>query len=243
MQPERIKRIRRTEVYTGLIIILVAFSYITSLLLDFNFLSPDTTLQEDLAYLSEHTRNQKISSWSWLLTAAITLASIPFYLIIFHRRMRTLHYINGIFMLGATAGFILMGIKGLDLYQSMILLLSEGIEQANEQIKLSLLDQFRQEQLYRRIGSSCVGLFALGLSLTKFRLGRFPLFSTGLLLISGPALIFFNWYDPEHLARTGAMAGIMIGVVVFCVRLINKGLTIADKADPEAIEKEEGISP
>jgi hypothetical protein len=242
MQPDRIKRIRRTEVLAGLIIILVAFSYIASLLLDFNFLSPDTTLQEDLAYLSEHTRNQKISSWAWLFTAAITLSAIPFYLIIFHRRMRSLHYINGLFMIGAAAGFTLMGIKGLELHQSMILLLSEGIEQANEQIKLSLLDQFRQELLFRRLGSSCVGLFALGLSLTKFRLGRFPLFSTGLLLISGPALIFFNWYDPDHLARTGAMAGIMIGVVVFCVRLINKGLTIADQAGQEEIE-EAGTTP
>jgi len=45
-------------------------------------------------------------------------------------------------------------------------------------------------------------------------------------------LIFFNWYDPDHLARTGAMAGIMIGVVVFCVRLINRGLTIKESPSP-----------
>lgn len=224
MQRKNSKRVRRTEVATGLIIILVAFSYIASLLLDFNFLSPDTTLQEDLAYLSEHIHNQKISSWSWLATALVTLVAIPLYVFIHQKRLRSLHYINGLFMLGASAGFILMGKVGLELHQSMVQILGEGIEQANEQMKLSLLDQFRQEQLYRRLGSSCVGLFALGLSLTKFRLGRFPLFSTGLLLISGPVLIFFNWYDPDHLARTGAMAGIMIGAVVFSVRLINKGL-------------------
>ena len=91
----------------------------------------------------------------------------------------------------------LMGWTGIDLYLNMTGLGEDGMAQATETVKLSLLDQFRQEQLYRRLGSSCVGLFAIGLSLTKFRLGKFPLFSTGLLLLSGPTLIFFNWYDPD----------------------------------------------
>ena len=222
---------RRIEVVTGLIIILVAFSYIASLLLDFNFISPDTTLQEDLAYLSDHTRNQQISSWAWLATGIITFLAIPFYLAMFHRRLRSLHIINSVFMVGATVGFLLMGWTGIDLYLNMTGIGEEGMAQVTEAVKLSLLDQFRQEQLYRRLGSSCVGLFAIGLSLTKFRLGKFPLFSTGLLLLSGPTLIFFNWYDPDHLARTMAMAGIMIGVVVFCVRIINRGLS-AESATP-----------
>ena len=216
---------RRREVMTGLIIILVAFSFITSLLLDFNFVSPFTTLQDDLAYLSDHIINQKISSWSWLATALITFVAIPFYVAIFSNRLKLLHYINGLFMLGASAGFLVMGLEGLELHQTMVLSLGEGLDQVDEQLKLDLLDRFGDEQFYRRIGSSFVGLFAIGLSLSKFKLGRFPLFSTILLILSGPALIFFNWYDPEHLVRTVAMAGIMIGVVVFCVKLINKGLS------------------
>ncbi len=224
MQHKNPKKVRRTEVVTGLMIILVAFSFITSLLLDFNFVSPYATFQEDLAYLSEHIHNQRISSYSWLATALITLVAIPFYLVIFHKRLKTLHYLNGLFLLGASAGFMLMGKVGLELHQTMLQILGEGIEQANEQMNLNLLDQFRQEQNYRLMGSSCFGLFAIGLSMTKFRLSKFPLFSTGLLLVSGPALIYFNWYDPDHLLWTAAMAGIIIGVVVFCVRLINKGL-------------------
>lgn len=216
---------RRREVMTGLIIILVAFSFITSLLLDFNFVSPFTTLQDDLAYLSDHIQNQKISSWSWLATALITFIAIPFYVAIFANRLKVLHYINGLFMLGASAGFLVMGLEGLELHQTMVLSFGEDLEMVDEQMKLTLLDRFRDEQFYRRIGSSFVGLFAIGLSLSKFKLGRFPLFSTILLILSGPALIFFNWYDPEHLVRTIAMAGIVIGVAVFCVKLINKGLS------------------
>jgi len=208
-----------------LIIIIVAFSYFTSLLLDFNFVSPFTTLQDDLAYLSDHIQNQKISSWSWLATALITFITIPFYVAIFAHRLKALHYINGLFMLGASAGFLVMGLEGLKLHQIMVLSFGEGVEVVDEQMKFALLDHFREEQFYRHIGSSFVGLFAIGLSLSKFKLGRFPLISTILLILSGPALIFFNWYDPEHLVRTIAMAGIMIGMVVFCVKLINKGLS------------------
>jgi hypothetical protein len=144
---------------------------------------------------------------------------------IFTNRLKALHYVNGLFMLGASAGFLVMGLEGLKLHQTMVQFFGEGLELVDEEIKLTLLDRFRDEQLFRRIGSSFVGLFAIGLSLSKFKLVKFPLFSTLLLILSGPALIFFNWYDPEHLVRTIAMAGIMIGVVVFCVRLINKGLS------------------
>lgn len=224
MQQNNRKKARRREVYTGLIIILVALSFVTSLLLDFNFVSPYATLQDDLAYLSDNIQNQQISSWAWLATALITFVAVPFYVIVFSHKLKALHYINGLFMLGASAGFVVMGLLGLELHQTMVQSFGEGFEQVDEAMKLALLDKFREEQFYRHIGSSFVGLFAIGLSLSKFKLGRFPLFSTILLILSGPALILVNWIDPDHLVRTMAMAGIMIGVVVFCVRLINRGL-------------------
>jgi len=225
MQQVNNRRLRRREVATGLIIILVVFSYIASLLLDFNFVSPYATLQEDLSYLSEQMNSQKVSAYAWLASAGFTLLSLPFFLMVFHGRIILLHYLNGLFMVGASLAFIMMWRLEMDLYRSMAVMMDNGVEQVGEEGKIALLQLVRQVRHYRYIGSSCVGLFAIGLGLTKFRLGRFPLFSTGLLFLSGPVLIFFNWYDPTHLARTAALAGIMIGVVVFCVRLINKGLT------------------
>jgi len=226
MQQKTRNKVRRREVFTGLLIIMVAFSYITSMLLDFNFVSPYATLQDDLGYLSDHIQNQHISAWAWLGSALITFIAVPFYVVVFSKKLRALPYLNGLFMLGASAAFVVMGLVGLELHQTMGRNFGEGFEQVNEQMKLGLLDLFREEQLYRRIGSSFLGLFAIGLSLTKFKLGKFPLVSTILLILSGPVLIFFNWYDPDHIGRTIALAGILIGVVVFCVRLINRGLFI-----------------
>ncbi|MCK5065968.1 MAG: hypothetical protein KAR16_00955 [Bacteroidales bacterium] len=224
MQPQSHKKQRRREVLTGLITLLAAFSYVASLLLDFNFVSPYATIQEDLAYLSNHLQNQKISVWSWLITSIMTFVAIPFYLLLFHKRLKVLQYLNGLLLLGASGGFLMMGLTGLGLLHDLTDIVQKGIELADEQTKLDLLSMFRDEQFYRRIGSSFLGTFAVGLGLTKFWIKRYPLFSTILLFISGPTMIYFNWHDPDHIIRTAAMAGIMIGISIFCVKLINKGL-------------------
>jgi len=227
-------RLRRgREIRAGLTIILAAFSYLTSLLLDFNFVSPYTTLQEDLSYLATHLQNQHISIWAWLVTSLITFVAIPPYILLFHRKLRVLHYINSLWLLGASIGFLLMGIAGMELYQELASGSLTGLEEANEQEWLTLLGLYQDELFYRRVGSSFVGAFAFGMGLTRFKLKRFPLIATVLLMISGPTMIFLNWYDPEHLIRTVAMAGIMIGVSIFSVRMINKGLDEKPKDSEE----------
>jgi hypothetical protein len=223
MQQKKRIRLRRTEILTGLMLLLVAFSFVTALLLDFKFVSPDATLQEDLAYLSEHTRNQLISSCAWLATALLTLFAIPFYLSVFHPKFRILSYLNALLMLGAVAGFLMMGWVGIKLQREMALIIDQGLDLTTDQNKYSLLSLFHAEQLYRHLGSSCVGLWAVGLSFSRIRVRSFPIVSSVLLLVSGPVLVYFNWFDPEHLARTSAMAGIIIGVLLLCMRLINRG--------------------
>jgi hypothetical protein len=233
MQEKKGRSGRRNEVSTGLILILVAISYVASLLLDFKFVSPYATLQEDLSYLSENALSQKISSIAWLVTAIVTALSIPFYFALFRKKLKVMPYLNSLIMMTASAGFLMMSLVGLELHREISGMVAESLNQTGDQIHLLLLAQFKQEQFYRLIGSSFVGIWALGLSFTRFKVPRFPMVSTLLLMISGPALIFFNWYDPDHLGHTAAMTGIIIGVSIFCVRLINKGLD----THPEIQEK------
>ena len=205
-------------------IILVASSFVAALLMDFNFVSPDGTVQEDLSYLTDHLENQKISSWAWLATSMTTFLTIPLYLMAFHKRLKVLHYLNALLLLGASAGFLLMGLQGLEMNQGIALSMTEEMAQSDESTSIGLLRQFNTELFYRRIGSSFIGLLAIGLGLSRIRVHGFPIFSTVILLICGPAMIFLNWYDPDHLLRTVAMAGIIIGVAVLSVRLINRGM-------------------
>jgi len=206
-------------------IILASFSYVSSLVLDFNFVSPYTTLEEDLSYLANNLTSQQISIWAWLGTSAITFLAIPPFLMLFYRRLRALHYVNACLLLGASAGFLMMGISGLQLHQELTLgSLAVGLEKADEQTWIRLLGLYQDELFFRRVGSSFVGAFAFGLGLTRFKLRRFPIIAMILLMLGGPTMIFFNWYEPENLIRTAAMAGILIGVTIFSVRIINKGL-------------------
>jgi len=215
---------RRREVLAGFAMILTTASYVTSLLLDFNFVSPYATLQEDLAYLSNHHKNLQISVWAWLLTSIVTFLSIPPYLLLFHHRLKIFHYVNAFLLLGASVGFLMMGIAGIELYHELARGMDSSMQGTDERVWINLLGKFQDEQFYRRIGSSFIGLFALGLALTRFKMKRIPIIAVVLLIICGPTMIFFNWYDPDHLIRTVAMAGIVIGVTTFSVRLINKGL-------------------
>jgi len=135
-----------------------------------------------------------------------------------------LHYVNVLFLLGASIGFLLMGIAGLELYRELASGSLAGLEEVNEQQWLRLLSLYQDELYYRRVGSSFVGAFAFGLGLTRFKIKRFPLIATLFLMVCGPTMIFLNWYDPEHVVRTVAMAGILVGISIFSVRIINKGL-------------------
>jgi len=227
MQQNKRNDRRVWEVLAGGILILVAFSFIASLLLDFRFVSPDSTPQEDLDFLSESIPAQKISSWAWLVTSILTLVSVPFYMAAFHSRLRFLHIINAIFMLFASAGFLMMARTGLQLESQMVEFVSRGIDWTLDKVELSLLEKYSQEQIYRRMGSTFVGMWAVGVGLSRIRARRVPAVSSVLLLVSGPTLIVYNWIDPEHIVRTIAMTGVIVGVLIFCVRLINKGVDAA----------------
>ena len=79
MEQKRNSRVRRREVAAGMVINLTSFVYMASILFDFSFISSYASVQEDLAYLSEHINNQKISSIAWLSTSFATMVCIPFY--------------------------------------------------------------------------------------------------------------------------------------------------------------------
>ena len=102
-------------------------------------------------------------------TALLILTAIPLFLATFHRRLRFLHYINALLMVGASGSFLFMAIKGFELHQIMVQTLASGMDQADEASRLQLLEKFREEQNYRYIGSSLIGLFAIGLGFYYFK--------------------------------------------------------------------------
>ena len=230
MQNNKLRKKRNIEVVTGFFLLLTTFSYIFSILVDFNFVSPYTTLLEDLSYLLDHDETQRISSYAWLLTSVLTLLSIPFYILTFHKRLKWLHYFSALFILAASACFFITGWLGHQFSESISIVLTDNISNLEDSVKLQLLNDFNEEQQFKRIASSCVGIFVFFLSLSRFKIKAFPIFSTLFLIIGGPVLVFFNWYDTNHILRTSAMAVIATGIIIFGIKLIYSGLTPRNKS-------------
>lgn len=215
---------RKREVSAGLLLMILAFSYIASLLLDFQFISPYASLQEDLSYLAEHTPALLTSTIAWLVTALLTLLSAPFLFMLFNEVRRFLAWTNLLLMVLASAFFFLMAFEGFRLYNTTLELVTRGIEEAGEIVKLSVLGQFRSEQLYRLLGSSMVGIWALVLGIGGLIRTGIPRVASLFLLAGAPLLVFYNWYDMDHIMRTIALVSIIIGVMLLCFRLIYRGL-------------------
>jgi len=215
---------RKTEVVTGFTMLLTTFCFIAAILVDFNFISPYTTLHEDLSFLIDHRNNQVISSYAWFIVAFLTFISIPLYIFTFNGRLKALHYIASLFILAASASLFVTGWLGLEFSNSIKEMLTTSTQYIEEN-KLQLLSDFRDIQFYKRIVSSSLAVFIILLGLTKFRVKLFPVFSSILFIIAGPVLIFFNWYDTEHILMTSAIAVIATGMIVLCLKLIYSGLS------------------
>ena len=205
--------------------LLTAFSYVGSILLDFNFVSPYTTLYEDLTFLLENDNAQRISSYAWLITSMLTFISIPLYILTFNKRLKWIHYLGSLFILAASAGFFITGWLGLEFSESINIAIKDDNSIFEDNVKLQLLSDFHEEQNFKRLASSSIGAFVILLGFSKFKIKSFPIFSTIFFIIAGPVLIFFNWYDPNHILRTAAMAVIAAGIIIFGIKLINSGLS------------------
>jgi len=216
---------RKTEVVTGFIMLLTTFCFIAAILVDFNFISPYTTLYEDLSFLIDHRNNQVISSYAWFIVASLIFISIPLYIFTFNGRLKALHYVASLFILAASAGLFLTGWLGLEFSNSIKEVITTSIQNIEENNKLRLLSDFRDIQYYKRLVSSSLAVFVILLGLTKFRVKLFPVLSSILFITAGPVLIFFNWYDTEHILMTSAIAVIATGMIVLCLKLIYSGLS------------------
>lgn len=222
---------RKTEVGTGLFLILLVFSYITSLLLDFQFISPYASLHEDLSFLSENTGTLRTSTIAWMATSLLTLLASPLLFQAMRKKQPFMSWVYVLLISGTAICFFLMALNGFRLYQAASEVAGKGIESLEKVMELNLLERFRKEQLFRLLGSSLIGLWSFILAFSRLREPRFPLLSSILLAAGGPTLIgfnvmiFFNRFDMDHLGRTGAIAAIIIGVMLLCIRLINKGFS------------------
>jgi len=220
MHNNKRKKIRNIEVLTGIILILATLSLLISYVLNFEYISPEHSIEEDMSFLLESTRPQRISSVSWLITSIFSLFLLPFYLITFYRFHRVIHIVNGLLITVIASLFFRTALAGFSIANIVESFPeNEGIQSVNQ-----ILSLIKDTILLIQIGLTTFGGYVFFLSISRFKNAGIPLFGTILLILSGPVLIVFIWMNPEHLLLTSAIAAATIGLLNAGVKLVNKGL-------------------
>lgn len=221
---------RFIEIPTGLFFLLTIILILVSFLFNFDFYSPDTSLEEDIGYLFDSALRQKLSAITLLAAGVATLVFIPLYLMMFHRFQKRIHIFNSFLILVMAYSFFRAGLTGLEIFR--LVESTESVSEVTDPASLvlyQLLERIRSTTLFTKIGITAFGLYSIVLSVSRFREVRFPVFGSMLLILSGPVIVTFVWLNPEHILLTSALAAATIGFLMIGVTLVNKGLEATRK--------------
>jgi len=231
----KISKIRYIEAITGIILILAVSAMLLAMLTDFSFVTPFSSLQEDMTYLSDNISSLRISALIRLSCGVLSLLLLPFFLITFSHHTRIYHYFSSFLILGIAAYYLLsvrFDFRMISIIQNLPADFHAGEASGYEtQFLLTL----RYQKNLIMIGRMLIGLFLIFFAFSKIKARRVPVVSALLFLLSGPLIIYYSWKDPEHILLTAAMAAGATGMLILGLRLINKGL----KWLPERRKKKE----
>ncbi len=212
--------VRIIEVFAGIFLILATLSVLVSYLLNFEFTSPDRSIDEDLNYLFESATQQKTSAISWLITSALFLVLLPLYIIVYYRFNRLVQVLNALLITAMAVLFLRTAMAGFSIADFVKSLPEGEILQPGTQ----LLSYIRDSMLLFQVGLTAYGGLALILGVNGIWKVRLSIFANILLCLSGPVLIIYTWIDPENILLTTSIAVSSIGFLIVGAKLVVKGI-------------------
>jgi len=218
------KKIRYIEVLTGVLLILLVSAMLLAMLSDFSFVTPYSTLQEDMSFLTDNIESLRISALIRLACGILSLILIPFFLKTFSYNTRVYHIVNGALIFLISAYYftsVWMEFRLISLIGTMPADFRAGNESEFETLILLAVRNLKNLVM---AGRMAIGAFLILFTFSRIKAKRIPLASSLMFILSGPSIIFFSWYDPEHIILTVAMAIGATGMMILGLRLINKGL-------------------
>lgn len=223
--------VRIIEVFAGIFLILATLSILISYLLNFEFTSPDRSIEEDLNYLLESSGQQKTSAIIWLITSVLILVLMPLYLMVYYRFNRLVQVLNGLLITGMAVLFLRTALAGFSI-SNIVESIPEGqvLQPGNQ-----LLSYIKDSIILFQIGLSAYGGLAVLLGINGIWKVRLSIFANILLCLSGPVLIVYTWINPEHILLTTSIAVSAIGFLIVGAKLVVKGIK------RRRLQKEEAI--
>lgn len=212
--------VRIIEVFAGILLILATLSILVSYLLNFEFTSPERSLDEDLNFLSENLGQQKTSALNWLVTSILFLILLPLYLMVYYRFNRLVQVLNGLLITAMAVLFLRTAMAGLAI-TAIVNAIPEGeLLQPGDQ----LFTYIRDGILLSQIGLTAYGALAFLLGINGIWKVRLAVFANILLCLAGPVLIVYTWVNPEHILHTTSIAISSIGFLIVGARLVTRGI-------------------
>ena len=211
---------RIIEVWAGIFILLSTLALVFAYLLNFEFASPDQSLETDFLYMTNNVALQKTSSIAWMATAIILILFLPLYLLAFYRDHSLIHVLNALIITFISLVLFRASLAGF----SAVRLIEDLRETESYITDNQILTYVRDIMLLKNAGISALGVFAFFWSISRFRKAKINILGRILLLLSGPVLAVFTWLNPEHILFNASLAVVVTGMLIYGASLVNKGM-------------------
>lgn len=222
MIPELRKR-RGPEITAGIFALLTGIAVVMTLLTRIEFLSLFSTLKEDIEYLNDNLFLLKLNSFIWIISALFLTLSAATFIVAFQSHQPVLAFLQGFFLILASAMFCLSGIKGFSIIQLMHHYFEPDLKAA-EAIRYSVFTLTREKEIYIIASYTLIGLSFIMIGLFAFITRKISI-ATGIIgIITGILLPVFSSLVPESIL---ASVGIALACILFFTlsyRLLFKGL-------------------
>jgi hypothetical protein len=224
---------RNPEIAAGIFALLTGISVVATLLTRIEFLSHFSTLREDIEYLNENLPLLKLNSFIWIISALFITLSAASFIVAFQPHEPTLAFLQGFFLVLASAMFCVSGLKGLTITGLMEQYTEPDIKSADA-IRYIVFGLSREKEIYITASYSLIGLSFLMLGLFALVTRKISI-ATGVIgMLNGISLPLFSSIIPESLFASVGMGLSCVLFFILSYRLLFQGLKIREKKKPES---------
>ena len=218
-----LKNRRSPEIVAGIFALFTGISVVATLLTRIEFLSNYSSIQEDIEYLNENLIYLRIDSIIWIISSIFLTLSAAAFLVVFQPHEPILAFLQGFFLILASAMFCISGIKGFCILDLMTHYPEPDIGAA-EAIRYTIFSLSREKEIFIIASYTLIGL-------SFFMIGLFTLITrkisiaTGIIcIITGITLPVFSSLSPKSIPASAGIAMACILFFILSYRLLFKGL-------------------
>ncbi|MCB9013002.1 MAG: hypothetical protein H6539_03085 [Bacteroidales bacterium] len=219
---------RNPEIIAGIFALLTGISVVATLLSRIEFLSHFSSLQDDIEYMNENLVLLKLNSIIWFISALFLTLSASALIVAFHPHEPMLAFLQGFFLVLASAMFCMSGIKGFTIIDLMGHYLEPDLKVA-EAIRLSVFSLSREKEIFATASYALIGLSFLMIGLFALVTRKISIVTGIIGMATGISLPLFSSLIPKSIF---ASVGIAVACILFFIlsyRLLFMGLTKKEK--------------